>query len=109
VESEDFGLKNIPPPRVFSVRVANKGVKVDAARKSGRQRTSGVAVDDQEFNVERGNVQSAERGDAVCAAREDARSRSFATLRMTSMGRERTGKRGMIRRGGGWRGEHGKE
>ncbi len=31
--------EGIPPPRVFFVRVANKGVMVDAARKSGKYRT----------------------------------------------------------------------
>jgi hypothetical protein len=31
--------ETVPPPRVFSVRVANKGVMLDAARKSGSHRT----------------------------------------------------------------------
>ena len=35
------------------------------------------------------------------------RSRSFALLKMTPIGMERTEARGAIRRGGGWRGEHG--
>ena len=38
-ESEEFGLKRLPPPGVFSVRVANKGLMLDAARESGSERT----------------------------------------------------------------------
>ncbi len=32
-------FEGIPPPRVFFVRVANTGVMLDAARKSGKCRT----------------------------------------------------------------------
>ncbi len=32
-------LKGVPPPRVFFVRVANTGLMLDAARKSGKCET----------------------------------------------------------------------
>jgi len=36
---KDRTVAGYPHPRVFFVRVANKGVRLDAARKSGKYRT----------------------------------------------------------------------
>jgi hypothetical protein len=37
--TKGLGWNRVPPPRAFSVRVANKGVKGGMARKSGSERT----------------------------------------------------------------------
>ena len=46
------------PPPVFFVRVANKGLILDVARKSGRERSYGEEVDSRQFKIEGGKSRS---------------------------------------------------
>jgi hypothetical protein len=61
------------------------------------------------WNVERERGAGIKCVEAEGAERSKAKSRYFATPRMTPIGMERTGERGAIRRGSGLRAEHGEE